>query len=29
MVSRRFSGEPMPPSRFDLGKRFGLFCNLA
>jgi choline transport protein len=29
MVSRRFSGEPMPHSRFDLGKRFGLFCNLA
>jgi len=29
MVSRRFSGEPMPPSRFNLGKRFGLFCNLA
>ena len=29
MVSRRFSGEPMPPSRFNLGKVFGLFCNLA
>jgi len=29
MVSRRFSGEPMPPSRFNLGKHFGLFCNLA
>jgi choline transport protein len=29
MVSRRFSGEPMPPSRFNLGHNLGLFCNLA
>jgi hypothetical protein len=29
MVSRRFSSEPMPPSRFNLGHSLGLFCNLA
>jgi choline transport protein len=28
MVSRRLSGEPLPPSRFNLGKKFGMFCNL-
>jgi hypothetical protein len=28
MVWRSFSDEPMPNSRFDLGKKFGLFCKL-
>jgi hypothetical protein len=28
MAWRRLSGEPMLPSRFSLGHRFGLFCNL-
>lgn len=28
MAYRRISGEPMLPSRFSLGHKFGLFCNL-
>jgi amino acid transporter len=28
MVWRRLSGEPLPPSRFNLGKKFGMFSNL-
>lgn len=28
MLWRRLSGGPMPPSRFNLGRNFGLFCNV-